>query len=110
MGFLSYNLDFYRSELQRLESGAVTDAGLYRARQLLRDALLPFVYYLARGRARIYPWLLSRASLAALTGRENADDELRASVYRTLEAGCTDIRSFAGIVLPEMRRTISRYP
>ena len=36
---------------------------------LLRDTLLPFVYYSARGRKLIYPWLLGRKSFAALTGR-----------------------------------------
>ena len=77
---------------------------------LLRDALLPFVYYLGRGRERIYPWLISRRSFAALTGRENADDELRASVYRALESGCADFDSFLDFVLPDMRRTAAAYP
>ncbi len=77
---------------------------------LLRDTLLPFAYYLGLGRERIYPWLLSRSSFAALTGCKNADDEIRASVYRALEAGHTDLRSFLGSVLPDMRRTISAYP
>lgn len=71
---------------------------------LMRDTLLPFVYYLSQGRTRIFPWLLSRKSFAAITGKENADDEIRASVYRALEAGCTDFRSFSGFVLPEIKK------
>lgn len=54
---------------------------------LLRDTLLPFVHYLGRGRSGVYPWLLGRKSFAELTGKRNADDEIRASVYRALEVG-----------------------
>lgn len=77
---------------------------------LLRDTLLPFVYYLDRGRAHIFPWLLSRKSFAELTGKRDADDEIRASVYRALEAGCTDSRAFFEFVLPDIRKTIASYP
>lgn len=77
---------------------------------LLRDTLLPFVYYSARDLKRVYPWLLGRSAFAALTGRQDADDELRASVYRALEAGCTDFSSFLRAAVPDMRRTMLRYP
>lgn len=77
---------------------------------LLRDTLLPYVYYLGRGRKRIYPWLLSRKSFEVLTGQQNADDEIRASVYRALESGYTDSRSFLGAVLSDMRKIIAAYP
>ena len=77
---------------------------------LLRDTLLPFVCYSAQGRARIYPWLLSRSSFAALTGRQNADDDLRASIYNALESGCTTPRAFFQAVLPDIRQTITRFP
>lgn len=69
---------------------------------LLRDTLLPFVRYSAQGRGCVYPWLLSRSSFAALTGRENADDEIRAPIYRALEAGCTEWRSFLRFVMPDI--------
>ena len=39
---------------------------------LLRDTLLPFVYYLGRGRTNIYSWLLGRKSFAELTGEQRA--------------------------------------
>lgn len=77
---------------------------------LLRDTLLPFVRFLAQGRARIYPWLLSRRAFAALTGQENADDAIRAAIYKALGSGCTDFPSFLRLVLPDMRRTLDRYP
>ena len=77
---------------------------------LLRDTFLPFIYYLDQGRERIYPWLLNRKSFGALIGREGADDELRASVYRALEAGCMDCLSFFEFVLPDMRKNVAAYP
>ena len=77
---------------------------------LLRDTLLPFVFYCAHGRKRIYPWLLSRSSFAALTGHPNADDEIRSSVYRALETGCADFPSFRRLVLPDIRKTTELYP
>lgn len=76
---------------------------------LLRDTLLPYIYYAERCRRRIYPWLLSRKSFAALAGRQNADDEIRASIYRALEAGCADFQSFIQFALPDIRQTIENY-
>lgn len=77
---------------------------------LLRDTLLPFVYYSVRGRNHIYPWLLGRKSFAELTGRQNADDEVRASIYKALEADCADSRAFFRFVLSDIRQTLDRYP
>ena len=77
---------------------------------LLRDTLLPFVYYLGQGRTNIYPWLLGRKSFAELTQNQYADDEIRASIYRALEDGCADCKSFFEFVLPDIRKTIAAYP
>lgn len=77
---------------------------------LLRNTLLPYVYYSTHGRNRIYPWLISRSSFARLTGKLDADDEIRAPIYNALEAGCTDYSSFLSCALPEIRKVISRYP
>ena len=71
---------------------------------LLRDTLLPFVYYLGQGRTNIHPWLLGRKSFAELTGNQKADDEIRASIYRALEAGYTDCKSFFEFVLPDIKQ------
>lgn len=77
---------------------------------LLRDTLLPFVYYLSRGRTNIHSWLLGRKSFAELTGDQKADDKIRASIYRALEDGYTDGKSFLGFVLPDMRKKLAAYP
>lgn len=36
MGFISFNLSYYRNELQRLESDIVSPEAIYRAQQLLK--------------------------------------------------------------------------
>ena len=77
---------------------------------LLRDALLPYIYYLSRGRKRIYPWLLGRKAFGAMTGCANADDGIRASIIDALERGCADFGAFCGHALPDIRATLARYP
>lgn len=78
---------------------------------LLRDTLVPYIYYLSKGRKSIYPWLLGRKALAKLTGRDNADDEIRASVFKALEVEkCGDYKDFCDVVLPDIRSALKRYP
>lgn len=79
---------------------------------LLRDTLLPCVYYQAAyGRERVHPWLLSRRALEGLLGRPGVDDELRAAIFQALEQpGAKDFGRFCAAVLPQMRRTLDRYP
>lgn len=78
---------------------------------LLCDTLLPFVYYQSRGRAQMHPWLLSRQSLAQLTGSAHADDEIRAVIFHALEQGCgRDFETFCAAVLPEIRRVMKKNP
>ncbi|MDE7207414.1 MAG: hypothetical protein K2N90_09730, partial [Lachnospiraceae bacterium] len=36
MGFISFSLDFYRKELQKLETDAASEETIYRAKQLLK--------------------------------------------------------------------------
>ena len=78
---------------------------------LLRDTLLPYMYYRSLGRAELCPWLLSRSSLARLTGRPNVDDVLRAVIYQALERGEGDsFERFCAAVLPAMRAALRQYP
>ena len=78
---------------------------------LLRDTLLPYLYYRERGRENLYPWLLGRRTLAWLTGREDADDAFRAAIYRALERGEDgDFPRFCAAVLPETRAVLRQYP
>lgn len=78
---------------------------------LLRDTLVPYIYYQSKNRKRIYPWLLSRKTLTALTGINNIDDEIRCSVIKSLEFGkCRTYKDFCAAVLPDVRYTLKKYP
>lgn len=78
---------------------------------LLRDTLLPYIYYQSKNRKGIYPWLLGRKTLTRLTGKENVDDEIRASVIKALELwNCHNFKEFCGVVLPDIRAVLKKYP
>lgn len=78
---------------------------------LLRDTLLPYIYYKSKGRKNIYPWLIGRKTLTTLANKENVDDEIRASIINALEFGnCHNYKDFCKTVLPDIRNTISQYP
>ena len=78
---------------------------------LLRDTLLPYVYYKRNKRANIYPWLIGRKTLTMLAGKEFVDDEIRASIIKALEVGgCDNFDDFCKMVLPDMRNSIGKYP
>lgn len=78
---------------------------------LLRDTLLTYVYYRAKGRTAVYPWLLGRKTLKHLTGKAYVDDEIRASVIKALEEEkCSDFEDFCEAVLPDIRNTLKNYP
>lgn len=78
---------------------------------LLRDTLLPYVYFQNEKRSDIHPWLLSRKTLEILTGKTSVDDEFRASVYKALELGKGDnFENFCKVVLPDMRLVLKKYP
>ena len=77
---------------------------------LLRDTLLPYVYYRGKKRTAIYPWLLGRKTLEQLTGKNGVDDEIRGAIIRALEEEkCSNFNEFCEMVLPEIRGTTHRY-
>lgn len=78
---------------------------------LLRDTLIPFVWFHSKGREHIYPWLLGRKTLAVLSGNKYMDDEIRSGIIRALESGCCgSFRGFCDFTLKDIRNTLSRYP
>lgn len=54
---------------------------------LMRDALLPYVFFRSRGRDNIHPWLISRRFLENITETEYMDDDIRLPLYEALESG-----------------------
>ena len=78
---------------------------------LLRDTLLPYIYYQNKNRKNIYPWLLGRKTLTKLTGTDNVDDEIRSSIITALEYGqCGNYKDFCDTVLSDIRSVLKRYP
>lgn len=61
---------------------------------LLRDALLPYVYYRTRYQKNLYPWLISRRFLEDVTGIQLVDNKIRARIYETLESGRIQFADF----------------
>lgn len=62
---------------------------------LLRDTLLPYVYFKSRSYHNCYPWLISRKFLDAITYTKNTDDDIRSPVYEALEVGKTEFTDFS---------------
>lgn len=78
---------------------------------LLRDTMLPYIYYKTNNRDNVYPWLLGRKTLSLLTGKQGVDDEVRSSIIKALECGsCQNFDEFCDVVLPDIRQTIKQYP
>ncbi|MDO5296374.1 MAG: hypothetical protein Q4F00_07060 [bacterium] len=76
---------------------------------LLRDALLPYVFFRSRQRARVYPWLISRSFLDAFTRTQQADDELRLPLYEALEYGYTAFPDFCAYCRERILRVLDRH-
>lgn len=77
---------------------------------LLRDGLLPFVYFQSRGRRGLYPWLISRAFLAQTAGAEGVDDDFRLPIYEALEKGALEFGPFKEFCTARMRGAFAGYP
>lgn len=78
---------------------------------LLRDTLVPYIYYQSKNRKNVYPWLLGRKTLTKLTGTDNVDDEIRSSIIKALEFGqCGNYKDFCDMVLPDMRSALKKHP
>lgn len=78
---------------------------------LLRDTLVPYIYYQSKDRKNIYPWLLGRKTLALLTGIDDADDDIRVSIFKALNLGKdNNFKEFCDAVLPDIRATLKQYP
>lgn len=77
---------------------------------LLRDTLLPYLYYRSRGREHIYPWLIGRKFMKLLTGQDGLDDELRLPVFNAADAGIQGYDAFVDYCKEPVRRAINAHP
>ena len=69
---------------------------------LLRDTLLPYVYFRARHYKNVYPWLISRKFLEDIVSAENVDDDIRLPIYEALEMGYVEFKDFCGFCKEKM--------
>ena len=78
---------------------------------LLRDTLLPYLYFSHKGRNPIYPWLMGRKMLEKLTGEENVDEAIRDPLLEALEEG--NVKTFCELCdfsFPRIKKNLEKYP
>lgn len=77
---------------------------------LLRDALLPYLYFANQGRKNLFPLLLSRRFLNLLCNNAGVDDVVRSAVFEALENGCKDFESFIAYCKKAIVDKLSPFP
>jgi len=76
---------------------------------LLRDALLPYIFFKSRGVKNICPWLISRRFLEDVTKTENMDEELRLPLYEALESGHTSFDTFSSFCRERILKALDNH-
>lgn len=76
---------------------------------LLRDTLLPYVYFKSRDRQNVYPWLISRKFLEHITEEEYVDDEIRLPIYENMEEGHTEFEDLCACYRKDMTEVWEDY-
>ena len=77
---------------------------------LLRDALLPYVYYRSKGRNNIYPWLISRKFMEDITNIEDVDDDIRLPLYEALESGIAGFDDYSAYCKEKIILVLDEHP
>ena len=77
---------------------------------LMRDALLPYVFFCSRNLKNCRPWLISRRFLADITKTENVDDDIRLPLYEALESGHIEFDDFSVYCKEKIVPVIDEYP
>lgn len=77
---------------------------------LLRDALLPYIFFKNKNRKNIYPFIISRDFLHLFYKDENIDDAVRAVIFEALERGHTDFEAFSRYCKRRIPVALSPFP
>lgn len=77
---------------------------------LLRDALLPYIYFKNKHAGNIYPYLISRSFLNLIYEDANVDDIVRAVIFGALEENRNDFESFFDYCKKQIPDELSAYP
>ncbi|WP_026652162.1 hypothetical protein [Butyrivibrio proteoclasticus] len=77
---------------------------------LMRDAILPYVFFKSRNKDNLYPWLISRKFLEDITKEEGADDDVRIPLYEALENGYIRFDEYFTYCKGEILSSFDYYP
>lgn len=77
---------------------------------LLRDTMLPYIYFKNNGRENIYPWLIGRKFLEIVADEEGIDDDLRYPIYNAAAEKVHSYREFIDYCKPDIMETLNDYP
>lgn len=76
---------------------------------LLRDTLLPYIYFKNNYKCEAYPWLIGRSFMEYITKEKNIDDIIRSSIFDALEC-CSDFNSFKSFCKNKILNDLKKYP
>ncbi len=77
---------------------------------LMRDALLPYVFFRSRGRDNIHPWLISRRFLEDITETEYVDDDIRLPLYEALETSHIQFDDYSAYCKEKILLVLNEHP
>ena len=77
---------------------------------LMRDALLPYIFFRSRGRDNICPLLISRRFLEDITETEYVDDDIRLPLYEALESGHVRFDDYSAYCRERILPVLNEYP
>ncbi|MCM1195007.1 MAG: hypothetical protein NC099_03570 [Corallococcus sp.] len=77
---------------------------------LLRDTLLPYVFFKNKYAENIYPYLISRSFFNMLYKNKNVDDVVRAVIFEALEKGYDDFEKYMRYCKKEISNKLTSFP
>lgn len=77
---------------------------------LMRDALLPYIYFRSKNRDNLYPWLISRKFLRGITEIDDMDDDIRIHLYGALEKGHVSYDRYFPFCREKILEALDKYP
>jgi len=77
---------------------------------LLRDTLIPYIYFCASGMKSVYPWMIGRRFTEIYTKEKYFDDAVREPIYNALEKGITDYSEFKQYCCSHIRQILLDHP
>ncbi|MDE6586055.1 MAG: hypothetical protein K2K80_05185 [Clostridia bacterium] len=77
---------------------------------LLRDTLLPYIFFKNKLAENIYPYLISRSFLNLIYKNGNVDDIVRAVIIKALENGHNSFESYFNYCKREILNNLSVFP